>query len=249
MMIQFPQDFKNNMKVGEKNRNTKSLYIGACANIIKIIDIILASMETKRGSLPSLKIESRTLCPPELTRLETVKILERLMGQGCISHISVLDAIAEWQYAILDEKNSHTLLIRANGGNLLEYKKFLIGRDQGPIKLLRKDADGDFRYDSKKIILNKNTDSYRLLEALYDCGNQQGFLSYKKIDVELVKRGADKKNTEKEKMKRIYNIVSSNQLFRYAKINGTPIKNELPDGRELIETLPSRGLKLNNPTL
>lgn len=119
--------------------------------------------------------------------------------------------------------------------------------EEGKTPLVTKDNRGDFFYDGKRIEMDKAAIYYEVFDALYSRCDQSGFASYEDIEKCLVACGRlDAKDTA-EQNKRINNAINKHQgLFRYAKVNGKPLKNKTPDGKELVAIVRGKGLKLNN---
>ena len=110
--------------------------------------------------------------------------------------------------------------------------------------------DGDYSYNGQRIIITKGTVYYDVFDILILHAGQEGFLSYKEIDDELVKRKRPRIEDAGKRDKRIQNAISNKQgFFRHAKIGSRAMKNETPDGRQLVEVVRGKGLKLNNPIL
>ncbi|MEK7643062.1 MAG: hypothetical protein AAB372_01260 [Patescibacteria group bacterium] len=115
--------------------------------------------------------------------------------------------------------------------------------------ILQKNDSGDFLLEDKLISIRHNTAYYHLLEVLFTFANAEGFLSYDDLKEKLQERkekglfGKGKKAT-KDYKKTIENACEA--LFRYAKIEGEPLKNETPSKRKLIDTRHGEGLVLNN---
>lgn len=118
-------------------------------------------------------------------------------------------------------------------------------------RLVTRDNRSSYFYDGKPIEMNKEAIYYKIFNALSLKSDQDGFLSYADIEVELVKQGLPGVEDDDIRNKRINNAILNKQqgLFRFAKVNGKTLKNKLPDGQRLIELIRGKGLKLNNPII
>lgn len=120
----------------------------------------------------------------------------------------------------------------------------------GTKRLIEKDSNGDFSYNSKFVQLSKDTLPYKILDALYENSDQDGYLSYEDIEKILVKSGEAESVSDSERDKRILNAVSDTQgLFRYARVNNKALENKTPKGGVLIDKRRGKGLILNNQTV
>lgn len=124
-----------------------------------------------------------------------------------------------------------------------ESKKEIHIKKNNKLLVSRDNATGDYFYKNKIIAMDKNNIYYKIFDILYLHNNGDGFLSYEEIEKHLRKRNEPTKNKE-VRDKRIKN--AKNNLFRFAKIGSERLKNEIPNGKKLIEIIRGRGLKLNN---
>ncbi len=116
--------------------------------------------------------------------------------------------------------------------------------------LITKDNRGDFSYNGKRIEMDKAAIYYEVFDALYSRCDQGGFASYEDIEKHLVVCGRPEMDVTGKRDKRIQNALNEHQgLFRYAKINDNPLKNKTLDGKELVEIVRGKGLKLNNTNI
>jgi hypothetical protein len=119
-------------------------------------------------------------------------------------------------------------------------------------RLITKNADdGDYFYKDKRIIVNRKTLYYDVFDILFLYSDQDGFLSYKEIDDYLIKLKHPRLDDGGKLNKRIQNSISNEDqgFFGHAKIRKCVMKNETPDGQQLVEVVRGKGLKLNNPSL
>ncbi len=117
-------------------------------------------------------------------------------------------------------------------------------------KLLTKDQNGNYFYKGMGIDMNRNTIYFDVFDTLFHNCDVDGCLSYEKIEKEFIKRGWDKSENDQERNKRIRNAVSKSQgFFKFARVNGHPIKSKTPDGKQLIDKDRGVGLRLNNPVV
>ncbi|GEM_PF-3146823 len=149
--------------------------------------------------------------------------------------------------------NTYFIITKPDIGKLKEERSKLENKlgFHSPLKdqdkLLHKDKHGVYSYDKKKIEMDNNNLYYKVLDALYSHADQNGFLSYKDIEKQLITAGEEEMLDESKRNRRIINAISESQgLFRFAKINGHVWKNRLPDGDKLIDIKKGRGLQLNN---
>ncbi|OHB23133.1 MAG: hypothetical protein A2939_01920 [Parcubacteria group bacterium RIFCSPLOWO2_01_FULL_48_18] len=117
--------------------------------------------------------------------------------------------------------------------------------------LIDRDSNGNYFYNGKRIEMNREAIYYKIFDALYLRGNQDGFLSYEDIENHLIKNGVSTSNTKAERNKRILNAITNKQqgLFRTAKVSGKGFLNKTPDGGKLIDPIRGDGLRLNNPKI
>jgi hypothetical protein len=116
--------------------------------------------------------------------------------------------------------------------------------------IMKHPDDGDYFYNGQRIIITKGTVYYDVFDILFLHAGQEGSLSYKEIDDELVKRKHSRIEDAGKRGKRIQNAISEqNGFFKYAKIGVRAMKNKTLDGRPLVEVVRSNGLKFNNPIL
>lgn len=144
-----------------------------------------------------------------------------------------------------------TLVIIPNYEKLKKYKLTLLDEVDYKTPVKRKSItkkDGNFYINEKLIEMPARTLHYKIFNILYSHPNQDGYVSYKKIEEYLVKEKEVEILDEKSSIKRINNALQQG-LFRTAKIGGEKISNKIHDGIELIETVRGEGLKLNNPTI
>jgi len=122
-------------------------------------------------------------------------------------------------------------------------------RDEKGNNLITRDRYGDYHFNEKKVVMNKETTYYQIFDILFLEGEQNGFLSYEEIEKALTKRGYPESKTDESRNKRINNAIFNKQqgLFRFAKINSKRLENKLPNGQQLIELIRGKGLKINNP--
>lgn len=120
-----------------------------------------------------------------------------------------------------------------------------------PNRLIYKDNNGDYFYDDKRILMGQGSDYYKVFDILVTQADQNGFISYEDMEIELVKRDLTESKDVEARNKRINNaIINKKQgLFWLAKVNGKRLKNKTPDGKKLVEPIRGEGLKLNNPTI
>ena len=118
-------------------------------------------------------------------------------------------------------------------------------------RLIHKDRKGDFYLSDDRIDMSQMSIYYKAFDILCTYHDQDGFLSYEKIEEYLVKNGEDEAIDAKKRNKRIQNaLTNENQGFwKGAKINGKTIKNETPSGKKIIDVRGGLGLVLNNPTI
>lgn len=118
------------------------------------------------------------------------------------------------------------------------------------INLTKGDSDqiitkknGDFFYKNTLLELGKETTYGDVLDVL--CLNciQDDFISYDKINEELIKRKWERVSSDKAR-KRIINAIT-NGVFRFARVNGTRITNKA-GGKKLIEIVRGKGIRFNN---
>jgi hypothetical protein len=138
-------------------------------------------------------------------------------------------------------------------GKLRDYKSDIAGKlgvaeSQKGRRLIRRDGHGEYFYDGIQIEMNKNTLPYDLVDILFSCSDGSGFLSYSVLEKYLVERNHPQKQSDKTISRRVRNALT-NGLFKVAKVNGQPLKNSTPDGKQLIKTMRGKGLKFNNPEL
>ncbi len=113
-------------------------------------------------------------------------------------------------------------------------------------KIIQKSGD-TFNYLGKPISIGKNTVYYHLLDILFSLSDQDGFLSYSKIISEMKKRL--RKGLLQDSIQEILKKTISNardNLFSYSKINEERFLNKTPNGKEIIEVVRKKGLKINN---
>ena len=124
-----------------------------------------------------------------------------------------------------------------------------VGSDNN--RLIEKDARGNYLYDGQKIEVSTEPIYYKAFDILFSNADQDGFLSYTDIEKELVKRNAPSSKDDATRNKRINNVLKNEHdgFFRYAKVNGKPLKNKTLDGTPLIKVIRGEGLQLNNPKL
>lgn len=123
-------------------------------------------------------------------------------------------------------------------------------KDERALRLIERDGKGDYSYNGTRIEMGKETIYYQVFDALFSHADQQGFTSYERIENHLVECGREPIDEDGKRDKRILNALSDGQgLFRYAVVNGTPLKNRTLDGKLLIDIVRGKGLRLNNSKL
>jgi hypothetical protein len=118
--------------------------------------------------------------------------------------------------------------------------KNVIGRDQVITKV-----GGDYFFLDNPMNFGDNTQYKDLFDAIYSNCIQENFVSYEKINDDLLKRGWENIPNEKIK-KRIQNAIT-NGIFRFAKIGKRGFKNINPYNKEeIIKIKKGRGINFNN---
>lgn len=107
-------------------------------------------------------------------------------------------------------------------------------------------SEDTFYFNGTPIYISLGTLYREVFEIIFACHGPDGSISYEKIEQELRNRefppriGATSRS-------RIRNALSTTQgLFNYARFNGSPLSNALPNGKMLIETVRGRGVRFNN---
>ena len=116
--------------------------------------------------------------------------------------------------------------------------------------LIEADHKRNYLFKGQLIKMPQSTLYYNIFDIIYNEQDQNGFVSFKKIVDELVKRNIWQDVNKKRNADIINNIHLKNQgFFKYAKINGNRVENKIDDGRELVEVVRGKGVKLNNPII
>lgn len=111
--------------------------------------------------------------------------------------------------------------------------------------------DSVFFYIGEQIILEENSHPWHLLDILYTCGDDEGFVSYTNIFKELARRRKDGLLTLRDKITENILKNARRELFtreRLRRSSGS-LPNKTPSGVKLIHGTRKRnrrGLKLNN---
>lgn len=122
---------------------------------------------------------------------------------------------------------------------------------------LAKDASGNFRFIGRPILiggkpLDRGTKSYKVLDILFEKGNQEGQVTYAVMAKELIKRG-ETLDVSEEKNRKMVNNALQNTLFRRGKVGEGSFENKLPGGERIIKTYKHQGRfagwQLVNPPL
>ena len=178
--------------------------------------------------------------------------IKQLKEEGVISDYTIEDQQVEvYTFRIAkclidkDKLKEHIKLLEQSRSDIPTDQKIDAEKVGIKERLITKDTRGDFFYDGKHIEMNKDSIYYQLLDILFSHTDQQGFVSYEDIEKYLVQYSNPETTTSEERNKRISNALS-NQLFRFAKINGKPLQNKTLNGKELVEVIRGKGLKLNN---
>gem|GEM_PF-6305880 len=137
------------------------------------------------------------------------------------------------------------------------YKTHLLSRKGTSRAILVKDQSGNFRFMDKPILiggkpLDRGTKSYKILDILYEKGDQEGRVAYTVMAKWLEKRG-ETLDVSEEKNRKMVNNAMQNTLFRRGKVGEGIFENKLPDGERLVKTYKQRGRfagwQLHNPLL
>lgn len=114
-------------------------------------------------------------------------------------------------------------------------------------RLIKKDTMGNYSYNGRPLKMGLGSIYYKIFDALYLYGNQDGFLSYDAIEQQLMKKGVEEARSEELRNKRINNAIA--QLFKTTKVGTGKLMNTVPNGGELITIERGHGLRLNNPLI
>lgn len=132
-----------------------------------------------------------------------------------------------------------------------KYAKWFTAQESREVSksdhLVSKDKRGAYYYDGKLIEMQSDSLHYKVMDSLYSGQDQEGFLAYEDVEKALQKSGEQEIEETEPRNKRIRNGLQ--QLFRFAKVNGRPLTNKVPDGKRLIEIVRGKGLKLYNPKI
>lgn len=127
--------------------------------------------------------------------------------------------------------------------------KHLPKKDSTPIKrLIEKDEYGNFYYNGKLISLSRTSEYWKLFGILYCHTNQKGSISYAAIEKFLVEKRLDPVTEKEKRNKRIQNLIHQG-IFRYAKVDGSILKNETLSDQKLIDIERGKGIIFNNPAM
>lgn len=127
--------------------------------------------------------------------------------------------------------------------------------NDGKGRALKKDTSGDFLFKGKLLMIGNKPLShddlhYKVLDTLYENGDQNGKVSLNIMQKELLKRDENVANQDFKKLKKAVDNAILN-LFRRTKIGSGKLKKILPDGKRLVDTYKegghSAGWVLNNP--
>lgn len=122
---------------------------------------------------------------------------------------------------------------------------------------LTKDPSGNFRFMGQLLLirnkpLDHGTKAYKVLDVLYEKGDQEGRITYAVMAKELRKRG-EALNDSEEKNRKMINNALHNSLFHRAQVGEGAFENKLPDGELIVKTYRQGryfgGWQLVNPTL
>ncbi|OGI28439.1 MAG: hypothetical protein A2420_00795 [Candidatus Moranbacteria bacterium RIFOXYC1_FULL_44_13] len=118
-------------------------------------------------------------------------------------------------------------------------------------RLIKRGANGDYYFNGNLIEANKKADYFAAFDILFTQHDANYFLSYEDIEEEFVRRGLERAGSTEKTIVRISNALhnKSQGFFRLAKVNGKRIKNEAPDGKEIVSIVRGKGLELNNPVI
>lgn len=108
-------------------------------------------------------------------------------------------------------------------------------------KLVITKCGSSFHYFGRRIKMSEGSHHYLLLDYLFTCGKQGELISHQQLRTHFKKvlvRGSDVKNWV------VTNALRT--LLRAHLEGGGDFKNQLPDGRELIELKRGKGYVLNN---
>lgn len=122
-------------------------------------------------------------------------------------------------------------------------------RNAGRTSILLRDDEGTYTLNNKTIDVEKNTEYYKIFDSAFLSLDQNNFTSYERTESMLVKMYKFTPSSNHEQRNyRIRNGISNSQgFFKYAKINGAPISNEVPHkpGIKLVKIIRGEGLKFN----
>lgn len=166
---------------------------------------------------------------PHITRL-----YEKLRG----GHRELEDGVAPFPF---HEAKNAMPFVAVFHANILDALKSQHSR------VIRKNDRGDFFFNSTRIEMPKETLYYKVFDALFTRTKGDGTATFEEIENHVTTSGCVPMGSTKERNKRIHNALSKNGLFRYALVNGKPLRNELPNGEKLIEPARGVGVRLNNP--
>jgi hypothetical protein len=115
--------------------------------------------------------------------------------------------------------------------------------------VIKKDLKNDYYYRGKKINISPDTDACRALDALLECANERGLVTYTDINKHMQMLGSTKVRSIDDQKLRISHSVGRGQGFLHIGRIGAGqerLKDEIGD-KEIISSRHGQGYQLLNP--
>ena len=180
-----------------------------------------------------------------LRKLEENKFIETLsFGRIYISDDIAIEGFAPMGNECVSAKFSFIPVKLKQALKTIEKK--LLASDNSDAYITRN--NGEYRY--RGVLINLPDSSYYriVFECLFELVDRGGFVSYDTLGSELRERITTKKGLSKTTMTKFIreNLSKNNGLFRYAKVGGESLRNDIPGGKKLIEIKRGKGIQFNN---
>lgn len=235
---------------GDKKLNSKAL-LCVIENILQEIDLAPKSDKevkiTIEGDSNFVRSQQRAL--KQLEKSGAIKVKE--INKGFAFEKQEVNDRPEWLYGKTTNVTRFDIpssaIIRVDLAKLrtkyTELKKLSRveeERSSGP-NGLEKDKNGNFRIGGKLIEMKSGTLYQCVLDILFSKQGQDGKTPFENVVRELRKRGFLKGDESEEQIRKKVSNAIRNGLFRFAKVNGSVLRNETPDGRKMIDTYKKQG--------
>ncbi len=233
------QNITKNIKNFYEHRSYRDKWLGSKQVLDKIFNMPLI----KNGQEVVINIQDLTSIQIKWFPFVREKIKKFKIGKVVEQNKFIVSDVSKFKN-FRSEISDYCLHFQSEGSKKFP-KAYPTGKQN--LYIIEVDHKRNYLYKGQLIKMPQNTLYYNIFDILYSGGDQDGFISYENITKELIKRKKWKETDKKRNSDINNNIHIKDQgFFKYARINGNRINNKIDDGRELIEIVRGKGVKLNN---